>query len=71
MKGMPNEIRGTMTGIYTLFGTLGCLIFTIVGGNVYDKVGAQAPFTMLAIMDSVMLVIVLTLIILGKIKSTE
>lgn len=68
MKGMPNEIRGTMAGLYAFFGELGCLFYTIVGGNMFDTVSITAPFTLLAITDSVVLLIFLVLIIFGKLR---
>ena len=52
-----------------MFGQLGCLLFTIIGGNIYDTIGPSAPFIMLAIMDSIILVLVVLLIALGKLKN--
>ena len=71
MRGMPNEIRGTMMGMFAFFGQLGTLMFTLVGGQLFDRVSRSAPFVFLGIMDFLLVIITLTLICLGKFKSGE
>ena len=70
MKRMPSEVRGTMTGVFALFGQVGLLIFTCVGGQLYDKVSPSAPFVFLAIMDTCLVILTMVLIACGKLKSS-
>ena len=69
MRDMPNEIRGTMMGMFAFFGQLGTLMFTLVGGQMFDRISRSAPFVFLGIMDFLLVLITLTLICLGKFKS--
>lgn len=39
-KNIPKDIRGTMQGIYTFFGTIGGLWFSKLGGWMHDEYGA-------------------------------
>lgn len=35
-RGLPSQIRGTMIGFFAFFGHLGTLVFTLVGGQMFD-----------------------------------
>ena len=69
MKGMPSDIRGTMMGVFAFSGAVGTLVFTLIGGQLFDKVNRCAPFVFLAIMDTFLVVLVLILIACGKFKA--
>ena len=66
MRGMPGSIRGTMMGMFAFFGYSGTLLFTLVGGQLFDRIDRCAPFVFLAIMDTVLVLLTLILIITGK-----
>ena len=66
MRGMPNKIRGTMMGLFNFFGVMGSLSFTLIGGQIFDRIDRCAPFIYLALMDTVLVLTCLTLTALGK-----
>jgi len=68
-RGMPGEIRGTMMGMYAFFGQLGTLVFTLVGGQMFDRISRSAPFVFLAGMDTLIVLLALGLICTGRLKS--
>lgn len=68
MRGMPKAIRGTMTGVFAVFGQLGTLLFTLIGGQMFDRVGRSAPFVFLAIMDTMLVVLAFGLICTGRLS---
>jgi len=52
----PKNIRGAAVGVFSLVGTLGILFATVLGGVVFDAIGPGAPFTMMAIVNAVVVV---------------
>ena len=68
LKGIPADIRGTMLGLFWFFAVLGILLFTIVGGQLFDKVGPAAPFGGLLIADACFFVFMTLLGLCGLIK---
>ena len=68
MRGMPSQIRGTMMGMFAFCGQLGTLMFTLIGGQLFDRIDRNAPFVFLAMMDTLLVLLTLTLICLGKLK---
>ena len=68
MRGMPSQIRGTMMGMFAFFGQMGTLMFTLIGGQLFDRIDRNAPFVFLAMMDTLLVLLTLTLICLGKFK---
>ncbi|KAL6715706.1 hypothetical protein ACLMJK_006667 [Lecanora helva] len=55
------KLRGSIAGIYSLFGGAGILILTKVGGLSFDKVSPVAPFYILAFANGVLLLVGLVL----------
>ena len=53
-------------GTYTFFGYLGMLIYTFAGGQMFDTVHKSAPFVYLGIMDTILVLLVFTLMACGK-----
>ena len=43
MRGMPSGIRGTMMGIVNFFGQLGMLLYTLIGGWLFDRIDQSEP----------------------------
>ena len=68
-RGMPSQIRGTMMGMFAFFGQLGTLVYTLVGGQMFDRIGRNSPFIFLAIMDSFLVLLALIMACTGKLKS--
>ena len=66
MRDMPSQIRGLMMGAFTFFGLLGKVIFTLVGGQMFDRISRSAPFVFLGIMDTMLVLLVFTLMCFGK-----
>ena len=52
----PKNIRGAAVGVFSLVGTLGILFATVLGGVVFDAIGPGAPFTMMAVVNAVVVV---------------
>ena len=69
MREIPSAIRGTMMGVFAFFGQLGTLLFTLIGGQMFDRIDRNAPFVFLAIMDSFLVVLALAMTALGKFRS--
>jgi predicted MFS family arabinose efflux permease len=57
----PSRIRGAAAGVFNVVGTFGILFATLVGGEVFDRIGYTAPFTMMAIVNGVVALVALTI----------
>jgi MFS family permease len=55
----PPKLRGTVVGLYGFMGGLGILFATFVGGIVFDNIARTAPFTMMGILNGVLLIAVI------------
>jgi len=47
----PPALRGAAVGVFSVCGSLGVLILLSVGGVLFDKIGPQAPFVMLGLVN--------------------
>ncbi len=47
----PPESRGSITGMFALFGAGGILFITKVGGIIYDAIGPAAPFVLIGFIN--------------------
>jgi MFS family permease len=65
-KNLPRDIRGILNGIYASFGTIGTLIFSKVGGYLYDHNGPASPFVLVGILDLVFCGVVVGLRLMKK-----
>jgi len=65
-KNLPKDIRGTLNSAFNLFGNLGMLVFTIVGGYLYDNVGPDSPFLIVSACDCLFALGIIVLILMGK-----
>jgi MFS family permease len=52
----PPRIRGAAIGVFGLVGTLGILFATFIGGQLFDRFGYGAPFTMMAGVNAVIFI---------------
>mmetsp|Transcript_8687 Transcript_8687/g.14736 ORF Transcript_8687/g.14736 Transcript_8687/m.14736 type:complete len:86 (-) Transcript_8687:36-293(-) len=53
LKNLPKETRALLNGIYSFSGQLGILIYSIVSGYIFDKIGPKSPFILIGILDLV------------------
>ncbi|MEO7385958.1 MAG: MFS transporter [Gammaproteobacteria bacterium] len=52
----PAVGRGPVVGLFNAVGGMGILFATLAGGYVFDHLGPTAPFTMMAVLNAVLLV---------------
>lgn len=50
-KQLAKESRGVLCGLYSCAGQVGILIFSIIGGWLFDKVGPNSPFIIIGVLD--------------------
>ena len=55
----PPAARGPVVGLFNAFGGVGILFATLVGGYVFDHFGPTVPFTMMAILNVLLLAVAL------------
>lgn len=60
MKNLNKETRGILCGAYSFFGQIGILVFSLVGGYLFDNLGNSSPFIAVGILDFVFIIIFLT-----------
>jgi predicted MFS family arabinose efflux permease len=60
-KNLPKDIRGTLNSAYSFFGNVGLLIFTKIGGYIFDNWGASSPFILVATCDILFALLVISL----------
>lgn len=65
-KNIPKEIRGVLYALMAVFGNIGQLLCSMVGGYLFDNVGPAWPFAFAGICDLVFLAFVLVMISLKK-----
>lgn len=51
----PRDNRGPVVGFFNAVGGIGILFATFVGGLVFDRIGGTAPFTMMGILNALLL----------------
>lgn len=56
-KSNRTHLKGSIAGVYSLYGAVGILLLTKVGGLLFDKVSPVAPFYILAIFNGVLLAV--------------
>jgi MFS family permease len=62
----PPRIRGASVGVFGLIGTLGILFATVIGGQVFDRIGPGAPFTMMGAVNCIIVVLALWVMLSGR-----
>lgn len=50
-KNLPKETRGVLNGVYSFAGQLGILIYSFLGGWMFDHIGPTSPFTLIGVLD--------------------
>ncbi|UCG71366.1 MAG: MFS transporter [Chromatiales bacterium] len=53
------SLRGTIVGVFNLFGALGIVAVSFVGGLVFDSLGRSMPFTMMGLLNGLLLIVAL------------
>jgi MFS family permease len=62
----PAKIRGACVGVFGLIGTTGILFAVFAGGLVFDKIGPGAPFTMMAGVNAIIVILAAGVIFSGR-----
>ncbi|KAL8714941.1 MAG: hypothetical protein Q9220_001454 [cf. Caloplaca sp. 1 TL-2023] len=57
-EGKYERLKGTFAGVYSLAGSLAILILTMLGGQLFDRLGPASPFYLLAGFNCALLVAV-------------
>jgi predicted MFS family arabinose efflux permease len=57
----PAELRGISMSVFALLGTLGVLLSTSVGGQLFDRVGPAAPFLFVGALNLVFAIWAITM----------
>ena len=70
-RNMRSEIRGTLQGVAFFFGAVGTMIFTLVGGIVFDKIAPWAPFMLISVADFICFIVAAIFILLGLLKKDD
>ena len=52
----PSEVKGSIAGVYSLYGGAGILLLTKLGGYLFDKVSFGAPFYIMAAFNAILMV---------------
>ncbi|KAI1627412.1 hypothetical protein EDD37DRAFT_260874 [Exophiala viscosa] len=61
-QGAPlSALKGSVAGVYSLYGGLAILILTKIGGLLFDKVSVGAPFYIMAVFNAVLMIACLIL----------
>jgi hypothetical protein len=55
-----------MSGIYFFIGTIGVVIYSKIGGLLYDTLGSIYPFYAIAIYDILFVLFIVVLKVMGK-----
>lgn len=69
LRNADTEIRGVILGVGTAFGYIGMLIFSIVGGILFDRVGPYSPFYFVGALDAAFFILSSLLACCGIIKN--
>ena len=51
MKNLNKETRGILSGAYSFVGQIGILLFSLVGGWMFDNLGSKSPFVAIGFLD--------------------
>ena len=60
------EATGAITGMFTLFGAIGILLSTKVGGWMFDQIGPGSPFVATGIVNGIIMLMAIGLIVSGR-----
>jgi MFS family permease len=56
VREAPAASRGSVIGMFNMFGALGILVSTGIGGRLFDAIGPAAPFQMIGILTMLLIV---------------
>jgi MFS family permease len=66
----PPELRGSVFGVQSFCGGLGILVISWLGGELFDRVGPQAPFIVMCVANAIVMAWSIALIRPAVAKST-
>ena len=56
----PPHYRGAVVGVFNKSGAIGIMLATIIGGQLVNLIGPNAPFLMMGVCNAVILVLALS-----------
>ncbi len=70
-KNLPSDIRGVFCGLYQFFGSLGVMLYSLLGAHVFDLYGPQAPFLCVGLLDLIWMLLVLIMYITPSVSFNQ
>jgi len=67
-QSAPKDVRGSVSGVFTLFGAAGVLLTTKVGGILYDKWRPSGPFVLIGVLNFMVAALALVVFIVDVVK---
>ena len=64
-KNLPKSTRAVLNATYSGAGTIGMVVFTVVGGQIYDRYGPKAPFVAMLTLDFIYATFIMIISCLG------
>ena len=64
-QNLPKETRAILNGVYSFFGQVGILIFSLIAGWLFDNVGPKSPFVLIGILDLLYALLVIVFALCG------
>jgi MFS family permease len=61
----PKDMRGSFSGVYNLYGSLGFIFASQVGGYLFDNLSYTAPYMLFVGLDLIVLILTIGLLIAG------
>ena len=58
-KNLPKETRGILNGVYSFAGQCGILIYSFLGGWMFDNIGPKSPFILIGFLDFAFAILVI------------
>lgn len=66
-----SEVKGSIAGVYSLYGGAGILLLTKLGGYLFDKVSFGAPFYIMAAFNAILMVACIVVSLLRASRSNQ
>ena len=68
-RGMPSQLRGIMGGMTSWSSQAGKFVLTLVGGQMFDLIGRNAPFVFIGSLDIIVAISAIIMICMGKLAN--
>ena len=67
-QSAPKDVRGSVSGVFTLFGAAGILLTTKVGGILYDRWRPSGPFVMIGALNFLVAILAAIVLVIDIVK---